>query len=254
MGYGLRRWLSVTCPHAVTGLPGGPRARTTDRGRVKSVSEPYTATGYRTSAPRTAYTYDVRDRVTAVSQPDSGRTAIVYAAQSGNRVKVTTGDTGTSAYMYGNGMSGQPALTELAGVSIGGVSHSLTHDAWGRVTQYDRTGTATEDRHIGWNARHLPTAVTVGDSLADSTPKAKDEFLYGPDGQRYYKKSTWEVPGADPMSPPTRLGFRLIPRFRRPCGQNRHPVVLAPLPIRAVQPRFVAVPLERWTPLQRQST
>ena len=45
--------------------------------------------------------------------------------------------------------------------------------------------------------------MTVGDSLADTTPKAKDEFLYGPDGQRYYKKSTWEVPGADPMTQPT---------------------------------------------------
>ena len=43
--------------------------------------------------------------------------------------------------------------------------------------------------------------MTVGDSLADTTPKAKDEFLYGPDGQRYYKKSTWEVSGAVGTSP-----------------------------------------------------
>jgi len=42
--------------------------------------------------------------------------------------------------------------------------------------------------------------VTVGDSLADTTPKAKDEFLYGPDGARYYKKSTWEVVDATTMT------------------------------------------------------
>ena len=73
--------------------------------------------------------------------------------------------------------------------------HTLTHDASGRVTNYDRAN-SDEDRYLGWNARHLPTTVTVGDSLADTTPKARDEFLYGPDGQRYYKKSTWEVEGA----------------------------------------------------------
>ena len=70
------------------------------------------------------------------------------------------------------------------------MSHTLTHDSSGRVTRYD---SASSDRYLGWNGRHLATTVTVGDSLADATPKAKDEFLYGPDGARYYKKSTWEV-------------------------------------------------------------
>ena len=108
-----------------------------------------------------------------------------------------TEDTGASNYLYGT------AATELSSVSIGGVSHTLAYDDWGRVKTYDRAGTATEDRYVGWNARHLATTVTVGDSLGDATPKAKDEFLYGPDGQRYYKKSTWEVPGADATTSPT---------------------------------------------------
>ena len=163
------------------------------------------------SARTERFTYDALDRLrSAVTQLAGSSTAARMLSMTYDRLgnlksksSSVTGDIGASAYTYGNGMSGQPALTELASVSIGGVSHSLTHDAWGRVTRYDRSGTATEDRYIGWNARHLPTTVTVGDSLTDSTPKAKDEFLYGPDGQRYYKKSTWEVPGADPMTPPT---------------------------------------------------
>ena len=157
------------------------------------------------------FTYDALDRLrSAVTRlggsADATRTLSMTYDRLGNlksKSSSVSGDTGASAYTYGSGASGQPGLTELASVSIGEVSHTLTHDAWGRVTQYDRAGTATEDRYIGWNARHLPTTVTVGDSLADTTPKAKDEFLYGPDGQRYYKKSTWEVPGADPMTPPT---------------------------------------------------
>ncbi len=77
------------------------------------------------------------------------------------------------------------------------MSHTLTHDSSGRVTQYDSADT---DRYLGWNGRHLATTVTVGDSLADSTPKARDEFLYGPDGARYYKKSTWEVVDATTLT------------------------------------------------------
>ena len=163
------------------------------------------------SARTETFTYDALDRLRSAVTQLAGSTAaartlsMTYDRLGNLKTKGSsvTGDTGASAYAYGNGMSGQPALTELASVSIGGVSHALTHDAWGRVKRYDRSGTATEDRYIGWNARHLPTTVTVGDSLTDSTPKAKDEFLYGPDGQRYYKKSTWEVPGADPMTQPT---------------------------------------------------
>ena len=48
---------------------------------------------------------------------------------------------------------------------------------WGRMKTYDRAGTTTEDRYVGWNARHLATMITVGDSLTDTAPKAKDEFL-----------------------------------------------------------------------------
>lgn len=162
------------------------------------------------SAKTETFTYDALDRlrsaVTDLTGNAGARTLSMTYDRLGNlksKGSSVSGDTGASGYTYGNGGYAQPPLTGLTGVSIGGVTHTLTHDASGRVTKYDRAGTTTEDRYLGWNARHLPTTVTVGDSLTDATPKAKDEFLYGPDGQRYYKKSTWEVPGADAMTAAT---------------------------------------------------
>ena len=151
------------------------------------------------------FTYDALDRLrSAVTKlggsGDAARMLSMTYDRLGNlrsKSSSITEDTGASNYLYGT------AATELSSVSIGGVGHTLAYDDWGRVKTYDRAGTATEDRYVGWNARHLATTVTVGDSLGDATPKAKDEFLYGPDGQRYYKKSTWEVPGADATTPPT---------------------------------------------------
>ena len=155
------------------------------------------------NAKAETFTYDALDRlrsaVTGLTGNAAARTLETTYDRLGNlkgKRSSVSGDTGVSHYAYGNGGGTQPPLTTLTGVSIGGVTHTLTHDTSGRVTEYDRAGTTEPDRYIGWNARHLPTAVTVGDSLTDATPKAKDEFLYGPDGQRYYRKSTWEVKGA----------------------------------------------------------
>ena len=42
--------------------------------------------------------------------------------------------------------------------------------------------------------RRLARARTsVGDSAGDTTPTARDSFKYGPNGQRYYKKTEWMV-------------------------------------------------------------
>ena len=152
------------------------------------------------NAKTETFTYDALDRlrsaVTDLTGNSAARTLTTTYDRFGNlqgKGSSVGGDTAVGNYAYGNGGSMQPSLTTLQSVSIGGVTHTLMHDTSGRVTKYDRAGTAVEDRYIGWNARHLATAVTVGESLADAEPKAKDEFLYGPDRQRYYRKSTWEV-------------------------------------------------------------
>ncbi len=156
------------------------------------------------SARSETFSYDALDRLksatAALTGHPAGRTLSMTYDKLGNlktKTSSVTGDTDATAYVYGSGGAGQPSLTTLRSVSLGGVSHTLTHDGSGRVTQYDSADT---DRYLGWNGRHLPTTVTVGDSLADTTPKARDEFLYGPDGARYYKKSTWEVTDAATMT------------------------------------------------------
>ncbi len=157
-----------------------------------------------TAAKRETFRYDVLDRLktatATLSGHPAGRTLSMSYDKLGNlkaKTSSVSGDTDATAYAYGTSGTAQPSLTTLSSVSLGGVSHTLTHDASGRVTKYDSSGS---DRYLGWNGRHLPTTVTVGDSLADTTPKAKDELLYGPDGAPYYKKSTWEVTDATTMT------------------------------------------------------
>ena len=108
-----------------------------------------------------------------------------------------TADVDITDYGYGSGSAGHHAVTSA---SIGGNAHTFSYDADGNMTQYDCTSATCEDKYIGWNKRNLPTTVTLGGSAPGETPvvtpTAKDEFAYGPNGQRYYKKSTWDDAGA----------------------------------------------------------
>ena len=104
---------------------------------------------------------------------------------------VTSKTGGPTSYAYGD--AARP--TRLTGVTLDGVATTLAYeenaggDATGHVAKYDAaTG---DDTFVSWNGRGLPTAVTLGASTATATPTARDEFRYGPDGERYYRKTTW---------------------------------------------------------------
>ena len=75
-----------------------------------------------------------------------------------------------------------------------GTSQTLTYDSNGAITKYDEAGTNI-DRYIQYNAANQPTQIVVGTGLNDSSPEAKDEFAYDPDGQRYARKITWQDNG-----------------------------------------------------------
>ena len=107
-----------------------------------------------------------------------------------------TADVDVTGYGYGSGTTA-PGHHAVTSASIGGNAYTFSYDADGNMTQYNCTSATCEDKYIGWNKRNLPTTVTLGDSLADTTPTAKDEFAYGPIGQRYYKKSTWDDAGTE---------------------------------------------------------
>ena len=87
-----------------------------------------------------------------------------------------------------------PGNNCLDSVTIGGVGYVLNYDANGGIEHYDRSG-PDDDRYIAWNAGNLPETAVPGSSLADTTPTARNEFAYGPDGARYYRKSTWDDGG-----------------------------------------------------------
>lgn len=106
-----------------------------------------------------------------------------------SKTSTLSGDLDVTSYSYGAGAAGPHAVTSA---KIGGVSHTLTYDANGAITKYDKAGTSTEDKYLQYNASNQPTKIVVGSSLTDTNPLAKDEFAYGPDGQRYARKTTWK--------------------------------------------------------------
>lgn len=140
------------------------------------------------------YGYDVLNRIELAETFISGsniRDLVNDYDQLGNiesKTSTVTGDTDVTGYVYGAGAAGPHAVTSA---SIDGVSNTLTYDLNGAVTKYDIAGTS-DDKYIAYNAYNLPTVIVVGDSLADSSPEAKDEFAYGPEGQRYTRRTTWK--------------------------------------------------------------
>ncbi|WP_444942015.1 RHS repeat-associated core domain-containing protein [Microbulbifer sp. ZKSA004] len=100
-------------------------------------------------------------------------------------------DTQVTGYQYGE--FGNAGPNAVSGVSINNVAHNLYYDENGAIERYDAaTG---DDKWISWNARQLPTEIVLGTSQSDSTPTARDRFKYGPDGQRYYRESSWMEDG-----------------------------------------------------------
>ena len=68
-----------------------------------------------------------------------------------------------------------------------------------------------DDTVIAWNTRGLPDKVTLGPS---ETPTARDEFRYGPDGGRYYRKVTWQEETTDPDTEETTTRTRTAHVYR----------------------------------------
>ena len=115
-----------------------------------------------------SYNYDARGNLT-------GKTSSVDA------------DIDVSAYAYD---ASKP--NRLAGATIEGKTYRFAHDADGNIERYDCAPATCDDRFVEWSGRNLPVRITLGDSKTDRTPTARDEFAYGPDGARYYRKATYK--------------------------------------------------------------
>ena len=93
-------------------------------------------------------------------------------------------------------------LTEASTSLSGGAARTLSiaydrlGNLAGRVTRDDGGADGT-DRHFEWNARGLLKRAVAGASLADPAPESAEEYAHGPDGERYYRMSTWRDNGGE---------------------------------------------------------
>lgn len=146
------------------------------------------------------FNYDNHDRLntTGTSDVTTGLVKRSLTQQYNNLGNVTSNtsskvdDLNVTGYQYGTTTNAGPHA--LSNVSIQGVPHQLYYNRNGAITQYDAPG-ASSDKFIAYNTGNLPVNITLGTSLTDSNPTARDEFKYAPDGSRYYKKSTYQQNG-----------------------------------------------------------
>ncbi len=142
---------------------------------------------------RESFSYDALNRLVSAQTALDGavqRTLTTQYDKLGNILAKTSshpGDTNVTGYQYGQGGSAGPNAVSQA--AIGGVAHDLYYDANGAITYYDAA--SGDDKWITWNARQLPTEITVGDSQSTLKPTARDRFQYGPNGQRFYRETSW---------------------------------------------------------------
>lgn len=137
------------------------------------------------------FNYDNLDRLTTTLTTSgvSQRTLTQAYNNLGNINSITSTnatDAQVTGYQY---TSGRPHA--ISGATINGSYTALGYDLNGAITSYDAPGTA-QDKYIAYNVANQPTNITLGASLTDSNPTARDEFRYTPDGARYYKKTTYK--------------------------------------------------------------
>jgi RHS repeat-associated protein len=138
-----------------------------------------------------SFSYDALNRLNTASAVVPGsatRTRTQDYDLYGNLTSMSStvaGDKGLSNAVFGT--SSRPH--RLTSVTLGGVATTLTYDAAGNLTRY--TPNTGESTFIAYDGAHQATRITVGASLDASTPTARDDFWYDPDGARFLRKESW---------------------------------------------------------------
>ncbi|MCW8126446.1 RHS repeat domain-containing protein [Microbulbifer halophilus] len=139
------------------------------------------------------FTYDSLSRLTRAKtwlNNSLQRTLTTEYNKLGNILEKTSthsSDTDVDGYQYGE--FGNAGPNAVSNVNIGGTAHSLHYDQNGAITRYDAV--SGDDKWVTWSARKLPIEIVVGTSKTTQTPTARDRFKYGPNGQRYYRETSW---------------------------------------------------------------
>lgn len=147
------------------------------------------------------FAYDAHDRLTSnesfIIATNASRRKVSHTYSNlGNitsNASAVGSDNRATDYKYITATNSRPhAVSE---VTINGVLTKLSYNANGAITSYDATGVAS-DKHIAYNSSNQPTVINVGaSSITDTNYKARDEFRYAPDGQRYYRRSSFVEAG-----------------------------------------------------------
>ncbi len=145
------------------------------------------------------FAYDALDRLKSATTQLGDQSATMNPAERtlsyaydklGNlrgRTSSVSADNGLSGTSFGDGTAA-PGPNALTAATIGGDAYALRHDTGGKVYRYDDTA-GGDDTLIGWNGRSLPETIDVA---SDAGPVSGEAFAYGPDGQRYHRKSVWK--------------------------------------------------------------
>lgn len=107
----------------------------------------------------------------------------------GNIISKSSTHGGDKSISYQNGQEAAFGPNASVQVAIAGIDNTLMFDANGAIERYDAA--YGDDKWIRWNSRHLPEQITLGSSADTSTPTARDRFQYGPNGQRFYRETSW---------------------------------------------------------------
>ncbi|WP_444957144.1 RHS repeat-associated core domain-containing protein [Microbulbifer sp. ZKSA002] len=137
------------------------------------------------------FSYDALNRLEnaeTLIDGSSQRTLSTLFDSLGNIVSksATSGDQVTG-YQYGQTNNAGPNAVSQA--TINGVVNYLNYDENGSLTHYDAA--VGDDKWITWSARQQAEEITVGSAKDTASPIARDRFQYGPNGQRYYRESSW---------------------------------------------------------------
>ncbi|MEM7365831.1 MAG: polymorphic toxin-type HINT domain-containing protein, partial [Pseudomonadota bacterium] len=138
------------------------------------------------------FEYDLLHRLTEATIDDGGPDRVLTTTYDdlGNLLQKTSNLSGDSQ-ITSMGYTGSAGPHALQSVTVDGSAYTLSYDAAGNVESIDTTGTS-EDRHFDYDANNLTTRIAVG---SDTSPDIEEVFQYGPDGQRFFKQSTFEDGG-----------------------------------------------------------
>jgi RHS repeat-associated protein len=150
------------------------------------------------------FSYNALEQLTSqVTSGGASRTLSFAYSSWGNLTSKTSNvgpDLDVTGYTYGT--AGKPH--RLTAVTIRGVSNTLSYDGNGNITTYNAA--SGDDTFLVYDGRNRVTRITVGATTGTSTPTARDEFWYDPDGQRFLGKEWWDDGGTQKQARMVYLG------------------------------------------------